>query len=279
MVKSITCWAFDPSRPAAEVFRMAKDNGFEAVEVTVGEGGGQLNEPLTPQSTQDDCRRVAEQAQTAGIQISSVASGLGWSYPVTTTEKETARKGIEYTAQCLRQAQWLGTDAMLLVPGGVGADFIANFKGAPYDVAYDNALAAINELKPVAEETGVSIGVENVWNKFLLSPLEMRDFVDKVGSPRVGVYFDVGNVLLTGYAEQWIRILGSRIKRVHFKDFKRSIGTIDGFCDLLDGDVESAAVKATLREVGYDNAVTAEFFNCESDLPKISSAMDKILKM
>ena len=86
-------------------------------------------------------------------------------------------------------------------------------------------------------------------------------------------------MLQTGYPEQWIRILGSRIKRVHFKDFKRSIGNIDGFCDLLDGDVDYAAVMAALREVGYDNSVTAEFFNCESDLPKISAAMDKILAM
>jgi hexulose-6-phosphate isomerase len=279
MIKSITTWAFDPARPASEVFKMAKDNGFEGVEVTVGDGGGAMNEPLTPQSTPDDCRRLVEQAQQAGVKISSLASGLGWGYPMTTTDTETARQGIEYNAQCLRLAQQVGVDAILCVPGGVGADFIPGFKGAPYDVAYDNALAALNELKPVAEATGVSIGVENVWNKFLLSPLEMRDFVDKVGSTQVGVYFDVGNVLISGYPEQWIRILGSRIKRVHFKDFKRSVGTIDGFCDLLDGDVDYGTVMATLREVGYDNAVTAEFFNCEGDLPKISSAMDKILKM
>jgi len=274
MIKSISVWAFDPQRPWTEVFAMAKDHGFTAVEVAVGESG-----PLTPDSTEDDCRRVVEQAQAAGIQLSSLASGLGWSYPVTTTEAATARRGIAYTAHSLRLAQWLGVDAILMVPGGVGAEFIPGFQGAPYDVAYANAVAALQELKAVAEETGVSIGVENVWNKFLLSPLEFRDFLDQIGSDRVGCYFDVGNVILTGYPEQWIKILGRRIKRVHFKDFKRAVGTLDGFCDLLAGDVDYAAVMAALREIDYDGSVTAEFFDCEGDLPKISTAMDEILKL
>jgi hexulose-6-phosphate isomerase len=126
---------------------------------------------------------------------------------------------------------------------------------------------------------GVAIGVENVWNKFLLSPLEMRDFLDKIASENVACYFDVGNVVLTGYPEQWIDILGHRIKRVHLKDFKRSVGTLDGFCDLLDGDVDYAAVMAALRRVGYDGPLTAEFFNCEGKLEQLSSAMDRILAM
>ena len=121
--------------------------------------------------------------------------------------------------------------------------------------------------------------IENVWNRFLLSPLEFRDFLDKVGSDYVGCYFDVGNVILTGYPEQWVKILGSRIKRVHLKDFKKSVGTLDGFCDLLDGDVDYAAVMVALRDTGYDGPVTAEYFDCEADLPKISAAIDRILQM
>lgn len=100
--------------------------------------------------------------------------------------------------------------------------------------------------------------VENVWNKFLLSPLEMRSFIDQFHSINVGAYFDVGNVLLSGYPEQQIRILGSRIKRIHIKDFKLSIGTIDGFVDLLEGDVDFEAFKKALAEIGYDGFVTAE---------------------
>lgn len=274
MLKGISVWAFDPQRPLPEVFDLAKKNGFEAVEVAIAEDG-----PLTPQSTPDDCRRIVEQAHDSGIQISSLASGLGWQYPMTTDDEATRRKGIELTAQSLRAAQWLGLDTILCVPGGVGAEFIEGFKGAPYEVAYANALAALSELKPVAEETGVAIGIENVWNKFLLSPLEMRDFVDEIGSSQVGVYFDAGNVILTGYPEQWITILGERIKRVHFKDFKRDVGNLDGFCDLLEGDVDYAAVMKALRAIGYDRSVVAEFFAAEDDLGKISRAMDKILEM
>jgi hexulose-6-phosphate isomerase len=274
MLKCINVWAFNDDRPLPEVFKMAKDAGFEGVEVAIGESG-----PLTPQSSEDDCKRIVEQANDAGIKIPSLASGLGWAYPLTTTDTATRDKGIEYVKAALQAAKWLGVDAILCVPGGVGAEFIEGFKGAPYETAYDNAMDAMQKLKSTAEGCGVAIGIENVWNKFLLSPLEMRDFVDKVGSSQVGVYFDAGNVIATGYAEDWVRILGHRIKRVHFKDFKRDVGTLDGFCDLLDGDVNYPEVMKALRDIGYDGPVTSEFFGAENDLEKISSAMDKILAM
>jgi len=274
MLKSISVWAFDPARPLDEVFALAKENGFPAVEVAIAEDG-----PITPQSTEEDCKRILEQAEKAGIVIPSMASGGGWSLPISCTDEATRRKGIDFIASSLRVAKWLNLDTILVVPGGVAADFIPGFKGAPYEVAYKNAADAIRELTPIADETQVSIGIENVWNKFLLSPLEMRQFIDDQKSDYVGSYFDVGNVIQTGFPEQWIRILGKRIKKVHFKDFKESVGTLDGFCDLLDGDVDYAEVMKALREIGYDGPVTAEFFACENDLSKISEAMDRILTM
>jgi L-ribulose-5-phosphate 3-epimerase len=274
MLKSISAWAFNNDRPLTEVFKLAKDNGFEGVEVAIAEEG-----EITPQSTEADLKRIVEQAHEVGIQIPSLASGLGWGYPLTTTDEATRNKGIELVKSSLQAAKWLGVDAILCVPGGVGAEFIEGFKGAPYAVAYDNALDAFQQIKPVAEETGVAVGIENVWNKFLLSPLEMRDFVDKLDSNQIGVYFDAGNVIATGYAEDWVRTLGHRIKRVHFKDFKRDVGNLDGFCDLLAGDVNYPEVMKALREIGYNGPVTSEFFGAEADLAKISAAMDKILAM
>lgn len=274
MIKSISVWAFDGQRPLPKVFKMAREAGFAAVEVAVAQSG-----PLTPQSTQQDCERLVQQAQEAGVQLAGLASGLGWAHPLTSPDKDVSSRGIEYTAHSLQVAQWLGVDTILIVPGLVGAEFVQGSVVTPYDVAYENALAALQGLKTVAEETGVNIGIENVWNKFLLSPLEMRDFLDKIGSERVGSYFDVGNVVLTGYPEQWIPILGKRIKRIHFKDFKRDVGNLSGFCDLLDGDVDFGAVMQALRAIHYESFVTAEFFNCEADLPKISEAMDKILAL
>jgi hexulose-6-phosphate isomerase len=278
MIKSISAWAFEPSRPAEEVFQLAKSLGFEAIELALGAPGG-LSYQVTPESTEADCAKVREQVEAAGLKVASLCTGDGWRLRLTSSDEDLRRQAIEATKKQLKIAQWLGAPATLCVPGGVGADFIDGFTVTGYDAAYDNALSALQELKPVAEETGVALGVENVWNKFLLSPLEFRDFLDKVGSPKIGCYFDTGNVVLTGYPEQWVSILGSRITRVHFKDFKKSVGTIDGFCDLLDGDVDYPAVMAALRGIGYDGPVTAEFFNCEADLPKISAAMDKILAL
>jgi L-ribulose-5-phosphate 3-epimerase len=119
----------------------------------------------------------------------------------------------------------------------------------PYDVAYERAGEFLEGALPLARENGVSICVENVWNKFLLSPLEMKAFVDRFDDPRLQVYFDVGNALATGYPEQWIGILGERIGRVHLKDYRRAVGTVDGFVDLLAGDVDWPAVVSALRDV------------------------------
>jgi hexulose-6-phosphate isomerase len=279
MIKSINQWAFESSRPLNEVFALAREAGFDGVEVTVGDDTVSPQTNLTLASTEEDCRRFIEQAATAGVQIVSLASGLGWSHPLTAEDEAVRKQGIENVRKKLHLAKWIGVDAVLVVPGGVGAEFIPGFPRTSYDVAYNNAKAGVAELKGTAEETGVSIAIENVWNKFLLSPLEMRDFIDNAGSDKVGSYFDVGNVILTGYPEQWIKILGSRIKRVHFKDFKREVGNLDGFCDLLDGDVDYGAVMSALREVGYNGPVAAEFFGVEGDLGKISAAMDKILAM
>lgn len=274
MIKSINQWAFAPARPLGEVFAMAREAGFEGVEVTIDEKGA-----LTPETSADECARIVARAREAGVALTGLASGFGWGFPMTCADESIRRRGIELNIGALRIAKALGIDAILVVPGGVAADFIPGFQGAPYDVAYENALDSLKELAPIAQDLGVTIGVENVWNKFLLSPLEMRDFLDRIDSPRVKSYFDVGNVVATGYPEQWISILGERIARVHFKDFKREVATLDGFCDLLDGDTDYAAVMNQLRAVGYDGPVTAEFFEVEADLPVISAAMDRILAL
>ena len=274
MLKSISVWAFENTRPLPEVFKMAKEHGFEGVEVAIAEDG-----PITPQTTEDECKAIIEQADDAGIQIASLASGMGWKYHLTSTDEANRTQAIEVTNQSLRIAKWLGTNAILCVPGGVGSSFNPDFPHTPYDVAYDNALKSIEEIVPVAEETGVALGIENVWNMFLLSPLEMRDFIDKTGSPHVGCYFDVGNNIYSGFAQDWVRILGHRIKRIHFKDYKHGMAGLEGFGDLLDGDVNYPETMKALREVGYDGPVTSEFFGAENDLAKISAAMDKILAM
>lgn len=277
MIKSISAWAFDARRTPDEVFQMARQHGFAGVEVSIGDPDFPLSRQVGFDATADECDRVRESADRAGVQLVSMASGFGWDFPITSDDAATRAKGVELAQKAVRVAGQLGVEALLLVPGGVGADFIPGFAVTDYEAAYANALDSLKQIAPVAEEVGVEVGVENVWNKFLLSPLEFRAFLDEVNSPQIGCYFDVGNVILTGYPQQWARILGERITRVHFKDFKKSIGTIDGFCPLTEGDVEWPAVIEALKNAGYDNAVTAEFFGVEDQLPAISRAMDEIL--
>jgi len=129
----------------------------------------------------------------------------------------------------------------------------------------------------------VTIAVEEVWNKFLLSPLEMRQFVDAVGSPYVQVYFDVGNQLAVGFPEQWIRILGSRVRRIHLKDFRIAIGNINGFVTLLEGNVNCSDTMRAVREVGYNGYLTAEYgpyaHGPDVLLQHLSASMDRIIAL
>jgi len=275
---SASYWMFkgglEAERPIAEAMQEAKDMGFDAIELCIASEG-----VLTDKTTRSQCEDIAAAANKVGIEISSVASGQSWSWSPSASDPEIREKIVDFTKKALKVTKWLGTDAYLFVPGAVSVFFLPDGEVVPYEVCYERASEAIKQLLPVAEETGVSIGVENVWNKFLLSPLEMRDFIDSFGSEMVGSYFDVGNVLLTGYPDQWIRILGERIKRVHIKDFKLSIGTADGFVDLLEGDVDFDSVKAALAEIGYDGYVTGELIPFEPGRPeKTARAMEKIFK-
>ena len=276
MKKGISIWSFAES-DLKKCFEIAKKAGFEGVEVALDETG-----PVSLASTKEDILAVKKMAEEVGIELYSVASGLYWTYNYTSDKEENREKAKEITKKQLQVAAWLGCDTILVVPGAVHVVFEPDSEVIDYDVAYERALEALRELAPVAEKLKVSIGVENVWNKFLLSPMEMRDFIDKVNSPYVGSYFDVGNVLYSGYPEQWIKILGKRIKKVHFKDYRVSVGSLDGFVDLLAGDVDYIAVKNALDAVGYEDWVTGEMippYKQYSDtiIYNTSNAMDKIL--
>ena len=187
-----------------------------------------------------EVRALAQAAGDAGIEISSLSTGLYWKYPATSNDAGQRAQSLEIARQQLRVARWLGVDTALVVPGAVTPE-------VSYDVAYERAAQFVGDALPAAREAGVAIGIENVWNKFLLSPLEMRDFVDRFGDPHVGVYFDAGNILAYGFPQHWIRILGAeRIKKVHVKDFNTRVGGSSGFRNLLQGDVPWAEVRQAL---------------------------------
>jgi hexulose-6-phosphate isomerase len=275
---SASYWMFEggleAKKPIAEAIEEAEHLGFDAIELCIASGG-----VLTHNTTQSQCEDIVATAEKIGIEISSVASGESWTCSPTANDRKRRAKIIDFTCKALEVTKWLGTDAYLFVPGAVDVFFLPDAEVIPYDVCYERAAEAVKQILPAAEETGVAICIENVWNKFLLSPLEMRDFIDSFNSEMVKAYFDVGNVLLTGYPDQWIRILGNRIKRVHIKDFKSSVGTVEGFVDLLEGDVDFEAVKKALAEIGYDGYVTGELLPFERGrVEKTAQAMKKIFK-
>lgn len=254
MKKSISYWAFT-GKSAEEAMLMAKEAGFDGIELTFDAAGD-----LNPETTDEHLLELKKKAQEIGIAIPSIASSLYWTYSFTSDDPEERTKAHETAVKQLHMAKMLGADTILVVPGSVSVEFVPERPVVPYDVAYDRALEEMKKLAPIAEEMKVHIGVENVWNRMLLSPLEFRDFIDKVGSEYVGSYFDVGNVVYSGYPEHWIRILGKRIRKVHFKDFRRNPGGLDSFVDILSGDVDWKAVMQAFKDVGYDGWAGGEVF-------------------
>jgi len=279
--KSISYWAFpgglEGSMDIGEAFRLAREMGFEAMELCIGETGA-----LSLKTTKKECMAIRGIAEKAGVEISSICSGVFWSYNFGCNAKSDRDKTEKAVKQMLQIGNWLGVDAMLYIPAAVDVFFNPAAEVIPYDVVRQRAIEGTKKVLKTAEKMKVSLAVENVWNKFLsMSPIEMRDFVDSFGSPCVGCYFDVGNVLAFGYPEQWIRILGSRIRRVHFKDFKKAVADVNGFCDLLEGDVNWPEVVKALREIKYSSYCTAEMIPCYAHYPLVrvantSRAMDAI---
>jgi L-ribulose-5-phosphate 3-epimerase len=282
MRKAINIWSFEPESGLDAKMRLAKDAGFAGIEVDLTRDG-----PISLDSTPQELAGVGSLAADIGIELSGLATGLYWEHNPVSENASTRREAERVLARQIECAATLGVDSILVVPGAVGVDFIQDAEVVPYDVAYERAGEFLEGALPLARENGVSICVENVWNKFLLSPLEMKAFVDRFDDPRLQVYFDVGNALATGYPEQWIGILGERIGRVHLKDYRRAVGTVDGFVDLLAGDVDWPAVVSALRDIGYASWLTAEMippvpfykFAPETLIHNTSRAIDSILDL
>jgi L-ribulose-5-phosphate 3-epimerase len=258
MQKGINYWAFPPGRDGSpadplEAMRAAHELGFDCFELTVEAAG-----LISLATTYEQAERVRHAAQALGLRLSTVASGLAWSTSPTHPDQAVRDQAVRSYEKVLEITAWLGAETSLYIPGMVSASFVPEFAPQPYDQVDLWARESLRRLLPTAERLGVRIAIENVWNRYLLSPLEMRAFIDSFGSPLVGSYFDVGNVMLYGHPEHWIQILGPRIFAVHLKDFRVAIGNLDGFVDLLSGNVDFPAVMCAFEQIGYDGPFTAE---------------------
>lgn len=281
MIKSISYWSIQPpasggERPIDEAMADAKAAGFQAIELAVGTSG-----VLNVETDQRTCEGYRALSEKHRLSLETVATGITWALSPTDPDEAVRERSIAAHAAALQRAAWLGAKAMLMVPGAVTIPWEPTRKPVRYDRAAQWSRQALTRLAETAEHVGVDLCVENVWNGMFYSPLEMAQFVDAIGSSRVGVYFDVGNVL--GYHQHpphWIEILAKRIRRVHIKDFKSSVGNLSGFCELLDGDVPWQETMAALRATKYDKTIVAEMMPpAPGLLERTSKAMDKILAM
>lgn len=247
--------------PMPEQFAMLRSIGYDGVEIDA---------PLP-----EDREVIREACEEADLEVSGLVCGpIGRQFASPDPNERT--EAIDDFKQTLVDCEYLGGGSVLLYPGYVD-------KEVSYDQAYERVQAGIREALPVAAEVGVKIAAENVWNNFLLSPLEAARFVDELESQWVGWHFDIGNVVTYGWPEQWIRILGDRIVKVHFKEFSRSLrdeeGRFEGFqVELMEGDNDWPDVMEALDEIGYEGWASAEVSGGGEDrLSFVSERMDDIL--
>ncbi len=241
---------------SADKFKLAGKCGFEGIEGS-------------PMKDLDAAGELGKLAREAGTPIHSIVYG-GWGAPFSSGDPKVIEKGLAGMETALRSAKALGADTVLLVPANLNED-------VGYGDAYKRSQKHIRTLLPLAKELEIVIAVENVWNKFLLSPLEFARYVDEFDSPWLKAYFDVGNVIIYGYAQDWIRTLGDRIVKIHLKDFKRKGSQ---WTNLLEGDVNWKQVRLALDEIGYDGFLTPELRGGdEAYLTDLSGRIDKITAM
>ncbi len=282
MKKSINLWAFPyPQRwSLAECFKVAKEAGFDAVELNFD-----LDGEFSAEAGDDQIREIGALARNSGIEISGVCSFLFWPYSMTHNDPETRQRGRDLAARMIEAAELLGTENLLIVPGAVCVPWLDNVEPVPNDVCERRAKEAIEQLIPKAEKAGVYLNMENIFaNGFLFSPQEMNAFVDSFHSDRVMVHFDTGNIMEYQFPEFWIPMLGRRIKNVHLKEFDRrgSEFSLNAFRPLLDGTTNWPAVMEAFRKIGYEGYLTFEYFHPFSHYPEAlihhtSDALDRLL--
>lgn len=242
-------------------FKMLKEIGFDGVEMD------------SPSSI--DIEEVLEAKEKTGLEIPGVINSAHWKMPLSDPDPSVRAKCVEASKTALRDCQRYSGTTMLLVPGVVN-DKIS------YADAYRRSQDEIRKLLPVAEETGVKIAIENVWNNMLLSPLEAARFVDEFDNPMIGWYFDVGNVVRYGWPEHWIEALGKRIMKLDIKEYSREKqqeeGIWKGFeVELMEGDCDWPEVNKALDKIGYEGWASAEVKGGGRDrLQTISQKMDAI---
>jgi len=244
----------------AERFAIAREAGFEAIE-------------MRTITREEEAKEIREASQKTGLRVHSVMNEDHWRLPLSSSDPDVVNRSVQGMETSFKNAVLWGADTVLLVPAVVDAK-------TSYRDAWTRSQRVIRErLLPAARDAKVIIAVEEVWNKFLLSPLEFARYVDEFESPWVRAYFDVGNVVIYAFPQDWIRTLGSRIVKIHLKDFNfdRSNGRFT-WKNLGEGDIDWPEVRRALTEIGYAGYVTTELAGGDAAyLKDVSSRVDRFL--
>ena len=241
-------------------FKLAREVGFEATEVHT----------VTDQKQAEEMRAASD---ATGLKIHSVMNEAHWKFPLSSSDPQIVRQSVAGMETSLRNAALFKAGTVLLVPAVVDAK-------TSYADAWKRSQQVIrDQILPLAAELKVVVAIEEVWNKFLLSPLEFARYVDEFQSPWAKAYFDVGNVVFYGYPQDWIRTLGSRIVRVHLKDFKleRDAGTFH-WKNIGEGDIDWVEVRKALNDIAYDGYMTTEIEGGDKAyLADVNARLDRFL--
>jgi len=245
--------------PLVDRMKVAVDAGFVDVECQTV-------------SNQKEVEEIKAAAEKAKLRIHSVMNMAHWDNPLNSPDPQVVQTGMKGMETSLRNAHFWGAETVLLVPAVVSPKY------GYYQDAWTRSQAQIRKLLPLAEELKVVIAIEEVWNKFLLSPLEMVRYIDEFKSPFVKAYMDVGNVVFYGYPQDWIRTLGKRIAKVHIKDFRYRNGKVE-WVPLREGDIDWIEVHKAFAEVGYHGTATVELDGGDAAyLKEVSRRFDLILE-
>lgn len=243
-------------------FKLLKDLGFHGVELD------------SPNNL--DKKEILEARNKTGLEIPGTVNSVHWNSPLSDPDPKVRKKCADSVKAALRDTKEYGGNTVLLVPGVVN-------ESVSYDDAYRRSQEEIRKLLPLAEETGVKIAIENVWNNFLISPMEAARYIDEFESDMIGWYFDVGNIVRYGWPEQWINILGKRIFKLDIKEYSREKqqeeGIWKGFdVKLTEGDCNWPVVMDALEAIDYSGGWgSAEVPGGDRQrLKDISERMDKI---
>ena len=277
MIKGISYLSFENGLSNNESIESAlsqtKKNGFDALELSVSSEG-----VINTNTSKAECEIIRKKIDDSGIFVDSIATGMSWGVSPTSNDSSIREKSIKLHQDALKVASFLDCKALLFVPGVVKSPISPDI--VRYDKALDRLREAINQMLPIAEDLNVDLCMENVWNGFFYSPIELRDFVDSFDSDRLGVYLDIGNLIgYQQYPPHWVELLNSRIKRVQIKDFQENFDWTGSFsfCDIGAGDVPWKETIAALNAIQYKSTIIAEMLPWdETILSRTSAAMDQL---